>query len=166
MLSQSLLLFFFYILILKQPPPTLLTSSHMGLTPSLKRYISQSIWGQDLLVSSFVGLRNWNISQNSFTYVNVATSCKLDEYYSAFILSISCTQRVKLLDNLKFDIYNYNWRPLAYIIDSLHIFSRKVYFLIEREAFLIIINMIANSLSKFLYSSNSRLFLFAGQGTQ
>jgi hypothetical protein len=33
----------------------------------------------ELLVSSFVGLRNWNIYQNSFTSEKVTTSLKLDE---------------------------------------------------------------------------------------
>lgn len=62
---------------------------------------------QGLLASSFVGLRNWKTYQNSFTSEKVATSLKLEEYVSAFISSTSWTQRVKLLDNLKFDIiYN------------------------------------------------------------
>lgn len=76
----------------------------MGFTPSLKRYMSQSEYAKEVLMSSLVGLRNWKSYQNYFISEKVVTSRRLEEYYYLFILSMSCTQRVKALDNLKLDI--------------------------------------------------------------
>lgn len=104
----ELVAFLFLYLYLKASAARVVDVLPHRLHPLLKQVHIAVYITHQLLVSSLVGFRNWKISQNYFTYEKVATSLRLDEYSSAFILSMSCTHRVKLFDNLKFDIIYYN----------------------------------------------------------
>jgi len=60
----------------------------------------------NVLGKSLVFLRNWNSSQNSLISSIVATSLRLLEYSYALTVSISWTQKVKAVVNLKLVIIN------------------------------------------------------------